>query len=157
MKTLSSICLAVASVTISATPVLAAEQQEPGTYAAQVDLRRGEQAAVKGDWGRATVLDERSYRASASVSNEFNLATDYAHTGQAALAIPLYQDVAANGGNRTAQAVYDDRSGAGPTREQFNYAAEATRRLGALTDQPVMTARSYYGEVRNAPYLEPLN
>jgi len=157
MKILSSICLAMASTAIIATPVLAAEQQEPGTYAAQVDQRRAEQAAVGGDWARATVLDERSYRASSSVSNEFNLATDYTHTGQPALAIPLYQDVAANGGNRTAEAVYNDRTSPGPAREQFNYAREATRRLDALTDQPVMTARSYYGEVRTAPYLEPLN
>ncbi len=91
------------------------------------------------------------------MSNEFNLATDYTHTGQPALAIPLYQDVAANGGARTAQAVYNDRTSTGPAREQFNYAREATRRLDALTDQPVMTARSYYGEVRDSPTLEPLN
>ncbi len=157
MKVLSSICLAFASAALFASPVFAAEQQEPGTYVAQVDQHRAEQAAFNGDWAGATILDEKSYRASASISNEFNLATDYTHTGQPALAIPLYQDVAANGGSRTAEAVYNDRTSVGPPREQFNYALEATRRLDALTDQPAMTARNYFGEVRPTPYLKPLN
>lgn len=144
MKRVSSICLAVLGVAILATPVLAAEQQEPGTYPAQVEQREGAVAFVNGDWASATRLDEQSYRQSPSISNEFNLATDYSHTGQPALAIPLYQDVAEHGGQRTAASVYNDRTQAAPAREQFNYAEEAARRLGALTDQPVMTA-SYYG------------
>jgi len=144
MKRLSTICLAVASVSLLASGALAAEQQEPGTYAAQIAQTRGLQAAVRGDWAAATRFDQQSYRQSPSVSNEFNLAADYARTGQPALAIPLYQDVAENGGFRKAYSVYNDRTQEQPALEQFNYAAEATRRLGVLTDQPTSTA-SYYG------------
>jgi len=144
MNRVSFICLALVGVTITATPVLAAEQQDPGTYSAQLDQTHAAQAFVKSDWAKATRLDEQSYRQSPSISNEFNLATDYTRTGQPALAIPLYQDVAEHGGMRTAAAVYDDRTQAAPVREQFNYAQESTRRLDALTNQPVMTA-SYYG------------
>jgi hypothetical protein len=144
MKPLNSFCLAIASAAIIATPVLAADQQEPAIYAAEVSQLHGEQASVRGDWAEATRLDEQSYRQSPSISNEFNLATDYTHTGQPALAIPLYQDVAEHGGDRTAAAAYNDRTQAAPPRERFNYAEEAVRRLDALTDQPVMQAR-YYG------------
>jgi len=144
MKPLDSICLAIASAAIIATPVLAADQQEPATVSAEVAQIRSEQASVRGDWPEATRLDEQSYRESPSISNEFNLATDYTRTGQPALAIPLYQDVAEHGGDRTAGAVYNDRTQASPPRERFNYAEEAVRRLDAMTDRQVVQAR-YYG------------
>jgi len=144
MKASSFVCLALAGAAFIATPVLAAEQQEPATYSAQLEQNRAEQAAVRGDWTAAAKLDAQSYRESPSVSNEFNLAAAYTHTGQSALAIPLYQDVAENGGRRTAFALYDDRAGSPVGAREFNYAQEATRRLGVLTNQPVTTA-SYYG------------
>ena len=109
----------------------------PTTTSAVVAEKQSEQAALAGDWANATILAARSYRESPSIINEFNLAADYVQSGRAALAIPLYEDVAANGQFLEAKVVYDYRSGARPDRVQFNYGDEANRRIAELTGEPV--------------------
>jgi hypothetical protein len=82
------------------------------------------------------LLAAASYRESPGLTNEFNLATAYVHTGRVALAIPLYADVATNGKFTQGTALYDYRHGVRPERVRFNYSEEANRRLVLLTGEP---------------------
>ena len=92
-----------------------------------------EQSAIAGDWYAVADQSGRAYNESPNLTNEFNLATAYMHTGQNALAIPLLLDSAANGQFTQAKVLYDYRSGQRPARIQYNVADEANRRLAILT------------------------
>ena len=90
-------------------------------------------AAVDSNWSLEVAWAPQSYRRSPSLENEFNLASGYEKTGRAALAIPLYQDVAAHGQFIAGQAVYDYRhGGARPPRDRYNLADEAQRRIDQI-------------------------
>jgi len=97
--------------------------------------QQAEEAGQAGDWAREVALAGASYSKSASLLNEFNLATAYMHTGQNALAIPLYADVAANGQYTDVIAQYNYRTGPRPARVSYNMTDEANRRLTELTGQ----------------------
>ncbi|MGZ6014137.1 MAG: hypothetical protein ACXWKM_00190 [Phenylobacterium sp.] len=127
MKRLISLAIAIATATSLATPVLAQDLAE----------RQSERAGVIGDWAQVVVLSGQSYRRQPTLENEFNLATGYEHTGQIALAIPLYADVAKYGEFTHAVTLYDYSHGARVQRAGFNYSEEANRRLAMLTDTPV--------------------
>ena len=113
---------------------------EPTGKVAISDQHSAEVAAAKGDWRAAGRLSGKAYRESPTIINEFNLAAYYAHSHQYALAVPLYEDVAAHGQFTHGQAVYDYRHSAQPQREGFNYTDEANRRLAQLTGQPLSQA-----------------
>ena len=138
MKYLPPVCIALASVAILATSASAeGHDQVVGNGAAGVTELKAQEAAVSGDWAKVAELAGKAYRQSPSLNNEFNLATAYTHTGQIALAIPLYADVAENGQRVQVTALYDyRRPGARPPRVSFNMADEANRRLELLTGQP---------------------
>ncbi len=140
MKHLTPLLIAASALMggLVAGPALAEGRQlTSSTTSAVIAEKQSEHAAVDRDWTNAAVLAAQSYRESASITNEFNLAADYTHTGQIALAIPLYADVAANGQFVNARAVYDYRHDARPDRVQFNYADEANRRIAELTGEPI--------------------
>ncbi len=137
MKRFIPILIAIASAAAIASPVLAQDQQAApaGNSASQTEVQ-SELAMRAGDWNSAAALSGQSYRENPTLRNEFNLATAYVHTGQPALAIPLYADVARSGHFTETQALYDYHSRARPGRVQFNYADEANRRLDMLTGSP---------------------
>ena len=90
-------------------------------------------AAIDSNWYLEVALATKAYRKSPSLENEFNLASGYEKTGRAALAIPLYQDVAAHGQFIAGQAVYDYRhGGARPPRDRYNLTDEAQRRIDQI-------------------------
>ena len=130
MKRFISTLVAIGSLAALAAPALAMDQE--ATHKLEVN---SEEAMLAGDWNSATAMAGRAYREDPNLKTEFNLATAYEHSGQAALAIPLYQDLARRGQFVDTQALYDYRSGVRPDRVVFNYAGEANRRLAVLTGQ----------------------
>lgn len=64
---------------------------------ARSDEFQAEMAAQSGNWGMTLAFSKRSYQQTPDVDNEFNLATAYQHTGNDALAIPLYIDLVDRG------------------------------------------------------------
>ncbi len=130
-----------------ATSALALDHpQAASTASADVLESQSEQSAVDGDWYAVADLSGRAYNKSPNLTNEFNLAAAYMHTGQSALAIPLLLDAAANGQFTEAKVLYDYRAGQRPARIQYNVADEANRRLAILTrgsaDTSVRLARA---------------
>ena len=113
---------------------------EPTGKAAISDQHSAEVAASRGDWRAAGRLSGKAYRESPTIINEFNLASYYAHSAQYALAVPLYEDVAAHGQFTHGQAVYDYRNEPRTAREGFTYTDEANRRLAQLTGEPLAQA-----------------
>ena len=134
MKRIIPLLIAIASTAAIASPTFAQTlQRSPSTVSAALAESQAEQAALDGDWSSSAALTAKSYRESPSLTNEFNLAADYARSGQIALAIPLYADVAANGRFSEGTALYAYRSGQRTDRAHFNYTDEANRRLAELT------------------------
>ena len=119
----------------------ASAQDQSATFDANAAARARSlavRAAALGDWPAVAALLENVYREDPSLGNEFNLATAYTRTGQVALAIPLYEDVARKGQFNSAIALYEYRSEVDPRtpRRSFNYADEALRRIAALQGEP---------------------
>src|SRR5579863_2073033 len=69
----------------------------PDRANARRDEFEGEMAAQSGDWKMTLAFSEWSYQQTPDLNNEFNLATAYQHTGNNALAIPLYIDLVNRG------------------------------------------------------------
>ena len=130
MKRLISTLIAIGGLAALAAPAIAQDAQEPTKVAVA-----SEEAMLAGDWNSATAIAGRAYREDPNLRTEFNLATAYEHAGQAALAIPLYRDLAVKGQFTWTQALYDYRHGPRPEHVQFNYADAANERLAALTGQ----------------------
>ena len=138
------LCWAFAGAMFVGSPALA---QGKGTEAASPQAEKlqiaADQAAAHDDWRKAGELSSEAYRRSPSLVNEFNLASYYARSGQYALAVPLYADVAANGQFSEGFAVYDYRHDPRPKREGFNFSDEANRRLAELSGAtPPMASNS---------------
>ena len=125
--------MAVVSVIVTGSPALAQGKalEAPNPEAEKIQIE-AVQAASHDDWRKAGELSGEAYQKSPSLVNEFNLAAYYARSGQYALAIPLYADVAANGQFSEGFAVYDYRHDPRPKREGFNFSDEANRRLAEL-------------------------
>jgi len=139
-----AVVAAVLGLGVLATPALAQDQGE--VFDAQAAARARSlavRAAALGDWPAVTALLEKVYRNDPSLGNEFNLATAYTRTGQTALAIPLYEDVAKKGQFNSATALYQYRDEADPRtpRRSFNYSDEALRRIALLQGEPLPNAR----------------
>ena len=97
---------------------------------------RAASAALDHNWDLEVALEAQAYRGSPSLENEFNLASGYQHTGRAALAIPLYQNVVAHGQFTSGQALYDYRHGATPPpRDRYNLTDEAQRRIDQIAGE----------------------
>ena len=109
-----------------------AQAQDGGVVA---DQDAGSPAAA--DWRAVETSAAKAYGQSPSPMNEFNLAVAYAHTGKTVLAIPLFVDVAANGKDAEATALYRYRRGGPSVPVKFNVADEANRRLAALVGEPI--------------------
>ncbi len=139
MKGSIPFCIALIGCAVAATSASAQSQSAETRSAALMELQ-AQSAAVSGDWAAVADLAGRAYQQSPSINNEFNLATAYTHTGQAALAVPLYADVAAKGQFVEAPVLYDYRSNVRPERVRYNVADEANRRLELLTSQPSQVA-----------------
>jgi hypothetical protein len=116
---------------------------------------QAQQAALDDNWTAVVSLAGKAYRESPSLNNEFNLATAYTRTGQMALAIPLYADVAANGRYSEVTVLYDYRSGTRPPRVQYNIADEANRRLVLLTGQAYDQPATNRAQVPNMTMAQP--
>ena len=141
MTRLKTFLMIVGGAAVIAAPALAQSRLvSPGTTDAAHDELHAEQAAMLGDWQTSAVLAGRSYRASPSLGNEFTLANAYAHTGQRALAVPLYEDVAEHGEFVIGAAVRLDGMTGHTERARVNLADEAGRRLTALTGAPSANA-----------------
>ncbi len=143
MKRLAAIFAAI-GVSLVATSALAQDQGQVFDAAAAARAKSlAVRAAALGDWPAVAALLEKVYRNDPSLGNEFNLATAYARTGQATLAIPLYEDVARKGQFNSATALYEYRGEIDPRtpRRNFNYSDEALRRIALLQGQPLPDRR----------------
>ena len=156
MKSSIPFCIALVSCAVIAGSASAqARSQVAENHSAAIMELQAQQAALDDNWTAVASLAGKAYRQSASLNNEFNLATAYTHTGQLALAIPLYADVAANGRYVEATALYDYRSGIRPPRVQYNVADEANRRLELLTGQSAGQPSTNRGQVSNVVLAQP--
>jgi hypothetical protein len=135
-----AVVVAVFGLGVLAAPALAQDRSE--IFDAQAAARAkamAVRAAALGDWPAVTALLEKVYRDDPSLGNEFNLATAYVHTGQTALAIPLYEDVAKKGQFNSATVLYQykDEADRRTPRRSFNYSDEALRRIALLQGEPL--------------------
>jgi hypothetical protein len=135
MKRLINMVVAIGALGLS-TSAVAQDLNQSGLSWGAPTARTERQAAVLGDWSAALAVTEKAYRDNPTLGNEFNLATAYAHTGRADLAIPLYEDVAAKGQFSNATVLYEYRRSDGRlSHRTFNYSDEALRRIALLTGQ----------------------
>ncbi len=131
---LAIISTAAVSVLLLSCAVAWADNPSPvsGSNQDRQQELKAQSAAIDNNWNLEVALSAQSYRKSPTLENEFNLASGYQHTGRAALAIPLYQDVVAHGQFIAGQAVYDYRHGAAPPRDRYNLSDEAQRRIDQI-------------------------
>lgn len=135
-----------AAIGLSVVATSALAQDQGGTFDAKAAARAKSmavRAAALGDWTAVAALLEKVYRNDPSLGNEFNLATAYARTGQTALAIPLYEEVARKGQFNSATVLYEYRSEIDPRtpRRSFNYSDEALRRIALLQGESLPDSR----------------
>lgn len=137
MKRLIPLLATLAATSLAAQAALADERPTVATSqeAAKVE-QQAKEAAFNGDWNSVVALSASAYADTPTLENEFNLATGYEQTGRSALAIPLYQDVAANADFTVGRAVYNFRSTERrPAHLKYYLADEANRRLARLTGE----------------------
>ena len=110
----------------------------PDLANARRDEFEGEMAAQSGDWKLTLAFSERSYQQTPDLNNEFNLATAYQHTGNDALAIPLYIDLVDRGQYTLTHSMLN-ANGTMPAPMLRTIAMESARRLGGLggSDAPI--------------------
>ena len=86
-------------------------------------------------------FSQRSYQQKPDLFNEFNLATAYQHTGNNALAIPLYLDLVERG-QYTPTASILNADGTMPPPMLATISLESAKRLGVLgVDDSAIVAR----------------
>jgi hypothetical protein len=103
----------------------------PDPANARRDEFEGEMAAQSGDWKLTLAFSERSYQQTPDLNNEFNLATAYEHTGNNALAIPLYIDLVDRGEYTLTHSMLN-ADGTMPHPMLRTISMESARRLGRL-------------------------
>jgi hypothetical protein len=85
-------------------------------------------------------LAAKAFRGDPTLTNEFNLATGYQHTGRSDLAVPLYRDVSARGQYIHIQPIYDYDDAADPAAPgrliDSTLGQESDRRLNMIAGLP---------------------